>query len=94
MTGFRTGVIRDEVSDNMAIFILRPVAESQPVIPQEQEIEEARWMTPFELAESGDASLLIHEIAGEAIGEGLPEVIGAWPGDVFGYTSYKFYFRK
>ncbi|WP_040224607.1 NUDIX domain-containing protein [Bhargavaea cecembensis] len=94
MVGFRTGVLKGEVSDNMAIFLLRPVSGQQPVIPQEREIEEACWMTPFELAESEDSSLLIHEIAGVAVEEGLPEVEGAWPGDIFGYTSYKFYFRK
>ncbi|EMR05139.1 Phosphatase nudJ [Bhargavaea cecembensis DSE10] len=94
MAGFRTGVLKGEISDNMALFLLRPLSDSQPVIPQEREIAEARWMTPHELSDSPDSSLLIHEIAGEAVDGGLPEVRGAWPGDIFGYTSYKFFFRK
>ena len=78
MAGFRTGVLKGEVSDNMALFLLRPVSDTQPVIPQEREIIEARWMTPGKLAASPDSSLLIHEIAEEAVDGGLPEVPGAW----------------
>ena len=43
MIGFRTGVLKGEISDNMAIFLLTPLNEKQLVIPELNEILEASW---------------------------------------------------
>ena len=49
LIGFRTGVIRQEVSDNMAIFICRMTHDEQVLIPQLKEVYEATWMCPVAL---------------------------------------------
>ncbi len=94
MIGFRTGVLNGEVSDNMAIFLLRPTTEGQLLIPQLKEISEVAWKSPVELKEDQDVSVMIHEIAEKAIELGFDEIKNINPGDQFGYTSYKLFFKK
>ncbi|WP_249713300.1 NUDIX domain-containing protein, partial [Bacillus cereus] len=50
LIGFRTGVIRDDSSDNMAIFYCHMLDEQQQVCIQAKEILEAKWLYPHELA--------------------------------------------
>lgn len=94
MVGFRTGILNGDISDNMAIFLLRPVREDQLLIPQEKEISEVAWKTPFELKDDSNVSAMIHEIAERAIESGLMEMKQMDPGDWFGYTSYKLFYKK
>lgn len=94
MVGFRTGILNGDISDNMAIFLLRPVHEDQLLIPQEKEISEVAWKTPFELKDDANVSAMIHEIAERAIESGLLEMEQMDPGDWFGYTSYKLFYKK
>ncbi len=92
LVGFRTGVIRGEISDNMAIFICEETSREQLVIPQLKEVYEAKWMSPVELSQDPHTSVMIHELATKTLGQGLQVIEGINPGDVFGYTSYKLYF--
>lgn len=92
LMGFRTGVIKGEISDNMAIFMLTPTSHHQEVIPQLEEIYEATWMTPIELSSDANTSVMIHELANKKVSQGLQVIEGINPGDIFGYTSYKLYF--
>jgi ADP-ribose pyrophosphatase YjhB (NUDIX family) len=92
LMGFRTGVIKGEISDNMAIFMLTPTSHYQQVIPQLEEIYEASWMTPIELSLDPNTSVMIHELANKKVSVGLQVIEGINPGDIFGYTSYKLYF--
>lgn len=94
MVGFRTGILHGDISDNMAIFLLRPIREEQHLIPQEKEISEVAWKTPFELKDDPNVSAMIHEIAERAIESGLLEMEQMDPGDWFGYTSYKLFYKK
>lgn len=94
MIGFRTGVLNGEVSDNMAIFLLRPTIDNQILIPQLKEISEVSWKSPFELKEDRNVSVMIHEIAEKVIESGFDEIENINPGDQFGYTSYKLFFKK
>ncbi|WP_318616876.1 NUDIX hydrolase [Sporosarcina sp. YIM B06819] len=94
MIGFRTGVLNGEISDNMAIFLLRPTSEDQLLIPQLREISEAVWKSPLELKQDKDSSLMILEMAEKVIESGLDEIVDITPGDSFGYTSYKLFFKK
>lgn len=94
MIGFRTGVLKGEVSDNMAIFLLRPTTEGQLLIPELKEISEVAWKSPVELKADQDVSVMIHEIAEKAIESGFDEIENINPGDQFGYTSYKLFFKK
>ena len=94
MIGFRTGVLNGEVSDNMAIFLLTPTTEGQLLIPELREISEVAWKSPFELKADKDVSVMIHEIAEKVIESGFDEIENINPGDQFGYTSYKLFFKK
>lgn len=94
MIGFRTGVLNGEVSDNMAIFLLSPIREEQLLVAEEREVSEVAWKSPFELKEDKTSSLMIREIAEKVIESGFDETNLTNPGNQFGYTSYKLFFKK
>ena len=92
LIGFRSGVIREEISDNMAIFYCRLKNEDQPLTIQEEELLEAGWIDPQELVNDPMASVLIKEIVNHLDKHHALEMInGINPGEVFGYTSYKLF---
>lgn len=94
LVGFRSGVIRGEISDNMAMLLARPLQEGQQVVVQEREIEVAEWLSPEELLEREDSSKLLKEIADGFVSFKKLEMIdGVNPGDVFGYTAYKLFYN-
>ena len=94
LVGFRSGVIRGEISDNMAMLLARPLDGTQPVVVQEREIEVAEWLSPEELLARDDASKLLYEIAeGFVSFKKLKLIDGVNPGDIFGYTTYKLFFN-
>ncbi|QBK26613.1 NUDIX domain-containing protein [Ureibacillus thermophilus] len=95
MVGFRTGVIRGEVSDNMAIFACRPINENQPIRIQEKELYDAKWLSVNELLTCGEASVMLQEMASDSlIRHQLSKNDGINPGDWFQYTSYRVFFNK
>lgn len=95
LIGFRTGVIRSDISDNMAIFYCRMKDEQQEICIQEKELLEAKWMYPKELAQDEMTSVMLKEMASNQFEKHQLEGIeGINPGDVFGYSSYKLFFKK
>lgn len=92
LIGFRSGVIREEISDNMAIFHCQLKDEEQRLTIQEEELLEAGWIDPKELINDPMASVLIKEIVNH-LGKhhALQMINGINPGEVFGYTSYKLF---
>ncbi|WP_397540232.1 NUDIX domain-containing protein [Rummeliibacillus pycnus] len=62
LLGIRTGVIRDEISDNMAIFYLTTNTHDQLIKVQLDELYEVRWVTPQALKEDKRTSMLLLEI--------------------------------
>lgn len=94
MIGFRTGVIREEISDNMAIFLLQPTDENEALNAQLSELYEAAWLSPQLLANDKEASVMLHEMVDYVLEEGFDVIVGVNPGDVFGYSAYKLFFRK
>ncbi|MBE1556364.1 NUDIX domain-containing protein [Sporosarcina limicola] len=94
MIGFRTGVLNGEISDNMAIFHLVPTVEGQVFVADQREIAEVAWKTPAELKVDKDVSTLLYEIAEKVIESGFAEIVNINPGDQFGYTAYKMFFKK
>ena len=92
LIGFRSGVIREEISDNMAIFYCQMKDEEQPLFIQEDELLEAKWVDPQELVKDPMASVLLKEIALTQFKKHpLKMINGINPGDVFGYSSYKLF---
>jgi len=95
LIGFRTGVIRGEISDNMAIFYCTPTPAEQSITIQEMELSEAQWLTVEEIVQSGKASVMLEEMAcHELINHQLFKKEGINPGDVFEYSAYKLFFNK
>ncbi|KGR75052.1 NUDIX domain-containing protein [Ureibacillus sinduriensis] len=95
LIGFRTGVIRGEISDNMAIFCCRPTSERQNILIQEMELSDARWLTVEEIAASGEASVMLEEMAcHELVQHQLYKKDGINPGDIFEYSAYRLFYNK
>ncbi len=93
LVGFRTGVIREDISDNMAIFYCK--AKEQPLTIQQGEIVDARWMSPEELKEDEKSSVMLVEMATRHIERfPLKLIAGVDPGDIFGYTKYHLFFNS
>ena len=94
LIGFRSGVIRNDISDNMAIFYCKPTGQSTIVV-QEREIIEASWIHPQQLATDSNASVMLVEMAEHQVQRHqLDKIDGVNPGNVFGYSEYQLYFKK
>ena len=85
--------LKGKVSDNLAFFLLSPVEENQLITAELKEIAEVAWKSPLELKEDENVSVMIHEIADKIIDSGFDEILNVNPGDAFGYTSYKLFFK-
>lgn len=89
LIGIRSGVIREEISDNMLIFLMKPLDFA--ITPQLKEIYEAKFINPEQIMSEGKQSLLLEELwksKRETI-QTLKE--GRNPGDQFEYTAYKLF---
>ncbi|MEK9199230.1 NUDIX domain-containing protein [Ureibacillus sp. 179-F W5.1 NHS] len=95
LIGFRSGVIREEISDNMAIFLCRMEDENQPIQIQELELSDVQWLTEDEIARKGESSVMLEEMAHQQLANHqLYKIEGVNPGDIFQYTAYKLFFHK
>lgn len=94
MIGFRSGVIREEISDNMAVFLLGAKNEGQRISPQLSELYEAAWRSPVVLANDSSTSVMLREMSSYILEEGFQTIEDVDPGKVFGYSDYKLFFRK
>ncbi|WP_312468965.1 NUDIX hydrolase [Neobacillus sp.] len=90
LIGLRTGVIKGEISDNMILFLLEPAGEGR-VIPQENELYDARFIAPAELIHDKGASILLRYLMNQNESTVKPGIEGINPGDQFGYTAYKIF---
>ena len=95
LIGFRSGIIRGEISDNMAIFHCRLLDETQLFKIQEQELLDIRWLHIGDILKDEQSSVLLKEMASNEFEKHQLGVIeGVNPGDIFEYTAYKLFFKK
>jgi len=92
LLGIRTGVLRNEISDNMAIFHLTANTQEQQIRVQLDELYEARWMTPQELKEDKRTSMLLLELVDLPLKTRPATKEGIDSDNIFGYTEYKLFF--
>jgi 8-oxo-dGTP diphosphatase len=92
LIGMRTGVIRNEVSDNMVIFQLKPIQKEELIQIQHDELLQVAWMSEEELLNDIDVSVMIPSLIKEQQKQLLAPHEGIDPGNIFGYTSYKLFF--
>lgn len=91
VVGIRSGVIKEEISDNMIIFTLNPIG-TYSVTVQEKELEEAKFVNPELLKNDPDTSVLLKYYM-EMLETQLTTINDTInPGDHFGYTSYKIFY--
>jgi ADP-ribose pyrophosphatase YjhB (NUDIX family) len=89
--GVRSGVIKNEISDNMIIFALH-LKDEESIVIQEKELYEASFISPDELKKDPNTSVLLHYYM-EMLEKQLTSVKdNINPGDQFGYTSYKLFY--
>lgn len=86
--GVRSGVIRDDVSDNMVIFYAQ--ASDTTITIDERELSDARWIHPTELATDPVSSFMLRIFATEGnLQQPLQVQKDVEPDPIFGYTDYK-----
>ncbi|WLD92678.1 NUDIX domain-containing protein [Alkalihalobacillus sp. AL-G] len=88
IAGIRSGVIRETISDNMIVFMMKAVGGE--LNPQESEISEVSFQTADALLKDRDSSLLIRFFLESTDTKGF-SVHPLNPGDQFSYTSYKIF---
>ncbi|MCM3718757.1 NUDIX domain-containing protein [Fictibacillus phosphorivorans] len=84
--GIRSGVIKETISDNMIVFLLKK--KSGAIFPAESEIESAAFLTPEELQKDPTTSLMVHYFMNET-NKHIEDKMN--PGSLFGYTTYKIF---
>ncbi|MET3318642.1 UNVERIFIED_ORG: NADH pyrophosphatase NudC (nudix superfamily) [Peribacillus simplex] len=89
MVGVRSGVIKGEISDNMLVFLLKPL--SFEVTAQLDELYEAKFYDPDLLIQEGKQSLLLEQLLAFKKERVQTMLDGLNPGNQFGYTSYKLF---
>lgn len=94
LIGFRTGVLKYGVSDHLAIFAATP-KEANPTLCQcEREIAEVAWLPRHELQKGNDVSEMLRELSAKLQSARCEQGDPIDPGEQFGYTSYKLFFKK
>jgi ADP-ribose pyrophosphatase YjhB (NUDIX family) len=89
--GVRTGVIGNEISDNMIIFHLNHL-ETEKIEIEKNELFDVQWKSPDALMIDGKTSVMIHEMLKQGdLLQRHQAIEGLDPGEQFGYTSYKLF---
>ena len=86
--GIRTGVISNDISDNMIIFALTSVVSNTVITVQETEIQEAQWISKDQLETGEGVSKMIPSMIKELRAEGFVKQPLSDPGKQFKYTVY------
>ncbi len=90
LIGLRTGVISEEISDNLLVFLLEPLDE-WAILHQETELYEARFIAPEVLLHEKDASIMLHYLINHNKTSTIPGYDGLNPGEQFNYSAYKLF---
>jgi len=88
MIGLRSGVIKEEISDNMILFMLGPLDE-QTIRIQDYELFDVQFMDPKVLAQDVQSSVLLKYMLNIASFGTKPLISTLDPGKQFGYSSYR-----
>ncbi|WP_349408363.1 NUDIX hydrolase [Pseudalkalibacillus sp. SCS-8] len=89
IAGIRSGVISDEISDNMVIFEMDAIGGELKA--QESEISEVGFFSKTKLLNDPSSSLMIHFFLGQTNAKNGFSTHDLNPGTQFGYTSYKIF---
>ena len=89
--GVRSGVLSNDVSDNMVLFVGRPLNERQTIQVANGEINRAYWLSKEHLLQDERSSEMIIQFC-HAFSKGyFHKVENFNPGNQFGYKSYNLF---
>ncbi|MCA1064946.1 NUDIX hydrolase [Rossellomorea sp. AcN35-11] len=89
--GVRSGVIQQDISDNMMIFLLEN-KENTSIKIEEKELWDVQWRSPDELVQDEKTSVMVHEMIKRLSSQKtLKPVDGINPGDQFAYSDYRLF---
>ncbi|MCA1031639.1 NUDIX hydrolase [Bacillus timonensis] len=89
IVGVRSGVLHEKISDNMIIFLLKPL--NAKIIIQEEELMDVKYVHPNLLKNDETVSVIIKQIIDKGYSTVQQLQDGLNPGKQFGYTSYKLF---
>lgn len=87
LLGIRTGVIENDISDNMLIFACKPLTEVIKI--QEKELLDVQWLAPDQLLKDNATSMIVRQLIERKDTRVKTVLENIQPGNEFGYTSYK-----
>ncbi|RAK47106.1 NUDIX hydrolase [Macrococcus epidermidis] len=85
--GLRSGVINNEISDNMILFLVKPLTTDITIQFPNDEIEVVAWRTPEAILQDKTVSPMIHHLLQEK-SEAITLTSTESPGAHFNYTHY------
>lgn len=88
LIGLRTGVIKNEISDNMLIFLLEALP-GQIIRVQQEELFDVQYIQPADIVDRDDASVMLKYLLNQALNARGNIINDINPGGQFGYTEYK-----
>ncbi|NMH68493.1 NUDIX hydrolase [Bacillus sp. RO3] len=89
--GVRSGVIQQDISDNMMIFLLENKRNTSIKI-EEKELWDVQWRSPDELVQDEKTSVMVHEMIKRLSSQKtLKPLDGINPGDQFAYSDYRLF---
>jgi ADP-ribose pyrophosphatase YjhB (NUDIX family) len=91
LLGVRTGVIKNEISDNMILFLLQQTHPEEEIVIQEAELYEAAFIHPERLMDETTSSIMLRYMVEAMQSEERIIFDRIDPGKQFGYTSYKLF---
>lgn len=89
LVGLRTGVLHDDISDNLLIFSLTP--QHVHIQKNEVEMEEVQWIDPEDLLQDRSASIILHELIKDKMISIKKDKGSLNPGNHFRYKDYKLF---
>ncbi|TDM12538.1 NUDIX domain-containing protein [Macrococcus lamae] len=91
--GVRSGVIKELISDNMIIFLVKPLTTEITISLPNDEIKNVKWEKPDFLLADSMCSPMVHEFINN-LSEPLPLNSKTPPGKQFNYSTYHLFFRR
>ncbi|WP_102345020.1 NUDIX hydrolase [Bacillus sp. Marseille-P3661] len=89
LLAMRSGVIDEEISDNLLIFAMEPIEGELKA--EQKELYEVAFLSPEALLNDPDTSVLLIYLIKNGAVQKLKQASSINPGDHFGYTTYKLF---
>lgn len=89
LVGMRSGVLKEQISDNLIIFKMEAIGGS--LVAEEKELYEAAFLSTEQLLKDHLTSVLLRTLIEKHNYYSMKTYDSINPGDIFGYSSYKLF---